>query len=172
MNQSADFSIPLFLILVGISAYLATARIISGGGLAACIVASAAAVILVRNVDRISELAFKGGDQEVAVKMRQFQQEIYAKVEELQRVATGLATFTAASIINENRYVGEDHGERMLRRRDELEKFLSEAGVPPEKRAEVVGPITEMVDWDMRMGIRGDAVAAFGLPSGTDPTDS
>ena len=61
---------------------------------------------------------------------------MYAKVEELQEIAAGVAVFTTASFVSENRFVGLEHQERMLRRRDELERFLIEAGVPEEPTSE------------------------------------
>jgi hypothetical protein len=87
-------------------------------------------------------------------------------------IAAGVAAFTTASIVSENRFVGLDHQERMLRRRDEREKFLAEAGVPEPRRGNLLRPITTMADWDLRRAIVVNAVAAWKVPAGTSPTDS
>lgn len=39
-------------------------------------------------------------------------------------MAAGVASFAAANIVNENRFVDGSHLDRMLNRRDELSKFL------------------------------------------------
>jgi hypothetical protein len=83
-----------------------------------------------------------------------------------------VASFTTASIVSESRLAGLDHEDRMLRRRDELERFLKDAGVPEARRDELIRPITTMVDWDLRRAIVGNAVAAWKVPPGTSPTDS
>ena len=41
----------------------------------------------------------------------------------------------------------------MLKRRDELEGFLRDAGVPEPRRDELIRPITTMVDWDLRQAM-------------------
>jgi Mn-dependent DtxR family transcriptional regulator len=74
--------------------------------------------------------------------------------------------------VSESRLAGLDHHDRMLRRRDELERFLKDSGVPETRREELIRPITTMVDWDLRQAIVGNAVPAWKPPSGTDPTDS
>jgi hypothetical protein len=161
MAEVRDFSVVLFLVLVAICAYLANVRAIGGAALAGCIVASAFSVALIRNIDRLEQLVFRRGEDQVLVQIRQIQKDVYAKVEELQRIAAGVATFTAASLVSENRFASEDHQERMLRRRDELETFLQEAGIAEARRREIVRPITLIVDWDLRRAIVIDAVAAW-----------
>jgi hypothetical protein len=104
--------------------------------------------------------------------LEQVRSDVYAKAEELQRIAAGVAAFTTASIVSENRFVSDDHQEQMLRRRDELAQFLKDAGIPETRTEGLIRPITLMVDWDLRKAIVVNAVAAWRLPSGTPPTDS
>ena len=51
-----DFSIILFLVLVAISGYLTILRTINGTSFALAIIASAGAVMLLRNADRLEQL--------------------------------------------------------------------------------------------------------------------
>ncbi len=110
------------------------------------------------------------------VTMREIQQvrtDVYAKAEELKKMAAGVASFAAANIVNENRLVDSGtHQERMLRRRDELSKFLTDAGLSDKQREDLLRPITLMADWDIRTEIVINAVAAWKPPPGTDPTNA
>jgi hypothetical protein len=150
MADARDFSVILFLVLVAISAYLATTRAISGAALGWCLLASAVSVGLIRNVDRLEELAFRRGDDQVLVKIRQIQQDVYAKVEEVRRMSKATASFTVDSIVSANRFAGDDHQEQMLRRGAEVDAFLREAGVPEAERADLVRPIILTVARDYR----------------------
>lgn len=104
--------------------------------------------------------------------IRQVRAEVYAKAEEVQKLAAGIASFTAASVVAESRFTGLDHQERMLRRRDELSAFLKDAGVPDDRREELIRPITMMVDWDLRRAIVVNAVASWQVPPGINTTDT
>ena len=124
--------------------------------------------IAIAKVDVIEILDLKN----MRLEVQRARDDVYAKVDELQRTAAGVASFTTASIISENRFAGLDHQDRMLRRRDELERFLKDVGVPEPRRDELLRPITTMVDWDLRRAIDIDAVAAWKVPPGASPTDS
>jgi hypothetical protein len=112
MAEVRDFSVILLLVLVGICAYLANVRAISGTAFAGSLVACAISVVLIRNVDRLEQLVVRRGDDQVLVQIKQIQKDVYAKVEELQKIAAGIAAFTTASIVAENRFAGLDHQER------------------------------------------------------------
>jgi hypothetical protein len=60
----------------------------------------------------------------------------------------------------------------MLAQRDDLERFLHEAGISETQVRETIVPITRAADWDMRRNIVVNAVAAWRPPKGTDPTDA
>ena len=163
------FAIILFVALTTISAYFLHARNIGATGFAACLLASAFATVIVVNADRLQDLFLKWGDTEGRIALQQLRNEVYAKVEELQKIAQGVASFTAASIASENRFSGLDSIERMLRRRDELLKFLAEAGIAELRAHEIVTPIERMADWDLRIRIVSDV--GWNLKQGEDPTD-
>jgi len=74
--------------------------------------------IAIAKIDLLEILDLKN----MRVEIQKARTEVFAKVEELQRIAAGIASFTTASILSENRFVGLDHQERMFRRRDELER--------------------------------------------------
>lgn len=166
-----EFSV-LLLVFVAICAYLATARVIGGAAFAASIVASAIAVLLIRNMDQVERLMWKTGDDQLLVEMRQIQRDVYAKVEQLQQMAVSLAKFSVAGIVAENRFVNEEHQAAMLHRKDELDAFLKNTGIDESARAQILQPITTWVDWDLRQAIVGNAVSEWKPPSGSDPTDT
>jgi hypothetical protein len=149
-----DFSPILALGLVLICVYLLMTGRLTGGQLWPSLLVCLLIVVTVHNLDVIDNLAVKGpGGTEAVVQMQRLRDDVYAKVEELRKLAIGVAKFTAASIVSENRFAGEDHQDRMLRRRDELETFLAHAGVSEAERQDLTRPITLMVDWDMRRAI-------------------
>ena len=165
-----EFSPVLALGLILICVYLLMTGRLTGGQFWPALIVSLVMVAVIHNLDVIDNLTVKTpGGTEAVVQMQRLRAEIYAKVEELQQVAIGVATFTAASIVSENRFVSEDDQENMLRRRDDLEKFLAEAGVADQRRREIIEPITRMADWDMRHAIIINAVAAWRVPAGSDP---
>ena len=114
-------------------------------------------------------MILKWGDNEARIGLQELRKDIFAKVEELQNVARGIATSTAHSIASENRFAREDHVVQMLNRRDQLAAFLRETGVAENRIAEVVQPITLMADWDLRVRILADA--GWKLKPQDDPTD-
>lgn len=135
------------------------------------VVTTVLVAVAISRIDVLAVLDLKN----LRVTLRELQQvksDVYAKVEELQKIAAGVAAFTTASIVSENRFAGLDHQERMLRRRDELARFLKDAGVPEPRQEDLIRPITTLVDWDLRRAIVVNAVAAWKLPAGTSPTDS
>ncbi len=108
-SDPKGFAVVLFIALATICAYLSFTNRLNGLQFAASLIASAFAVALIVNVDRLQDLFLKWGDREARVGLQQLRNEIFAKVEELQKVARGIATFTASSIASENRLAGEDH---------------------------------------------------------------
>jgi hypothetical protein len=159
----------LFVGLVLICASLLYNRTINGPAFALCIVASAAAVILLANTDRLEQLLFKQGDNELRVGLQQLERNVYARVEALRRIAEGVASMVAEGVARENRFTGEDEVEQMLRRRDDLVRFLSGDDVASQSSAAIVRPIELMADWDLRTRILVDARAAWKLLPGENP---
>ena len=161
----------LFVGLVLICASLLYNKSINGPVFAFSIFASAAAVILLANINRIEQLLFKQGDNELQVTLQKLQQDVYAKVETLQRIAEGVASMVAQGVANENRLTGDDQVERMLKRRDDLVKFLSTDDVASKSASTIVRPIELMADWDLRYRISVDARANWKLQPGENPND-
>jgi len=145
---------------------------LGGGPYSLLIGATLLASVAIARIDDLSVIDLK--NQRVTMReLQQVRTDVYAKAEELKKMAAGVASFTAASIVNENRFVERGtQQERMLRRRDELNKFLTDAGLPDKQREDLTRPITLMADWDMRREVVVNAVAAWKPPRGTDPTDS
>lgn len=166
------FAVVLFVALVTICAWLRFNGMIHGWAFAGSILASAVAVLLITNVDRLQELILRRGNSEMRAQFKQLEAEVYAKVEQLQRVAEGVAAIAASSIASENRLSGEDHIERMLRRRDELIKFLTAEDVPLDAAQRIVRPIDLMADWDFRRRISIDALASWSLRPGEQPGEA
>jgi hypothetical protein len=158
---------------VGICGFLVFTHLLRTGSIGstaypALLTLLAVVTIAIARIDLLQILDLKN----MRVEMQKAREEVFAKVEELQRIAAGVASFTAAGIIAESRFTGLDHQDRMLRRRDELARFLQDAGVPEPRREELIRPITTMVDWDLRRAIVINAVAAWKAPPGTSPTDA
>src|SRR5688572_15275705 len=90
------FAVVLFIALAVICAWLRVNNFLSGPAFAASLVASAVAAALIMNVDRLDKLSFGRGDSAMRAEFQRLQDEVYAKVEELRRVARGVAVFTAS----------------------------------------------------------------------------
>jgi hypothetical protein len=166
-----DFSPVMAIGLVLICVYLLTTAKLTGWQFGFALIASLFVVIGLHNIDGIGKLSVKGGGVDAVVEMRELRDEVYAKVDELKKVAAGIGTFIVESIVSENRYVDEDHAERMLRRRDDLDQFLRDAGISEPQRAQTIAPITRWADWDLRRKIVSNARAYWRLPKGSDPND-
>ena len=170
-----DFSVVLFLIIAGVVAYLAQTKVIGNWGVPFGLLAAAIAAVIVGHFDQIEKLTFQVGEnRRVLVETKQVRDEVYAKAAEVRRLAAGVAAFTVAAIMGESRLAASslEHHERMLRRRDELQKFLAESGVDTNTSGVLLGRITALVDWDLRRAIVTDTVAAWHPAKGEDPTDS
>jgi hypothetical protein len=96
-----------------------------------------------------------------------------AEEERLARVlAAGVVSFTTAAIMNENRFAGIEHHEQMLRRRDELQKVVADAGLPTEQSQPILDKITHLVDWDLRKAIAANTLSAWHPINGESPTET
>jgi hypothetical protein len=165
---SAVFAIGLVLICV----YLLLTGKLGGWQFGFALFASAFVVIGVHNIDEIRTFTVKGGGAEAIMEIRELRNEVFAKVDELKKVAAGIATFTVESIVLENRWTDQTRQEQALRRRDKLATFLRDTGLSEPQIAETISPITRITDWDMRRAIVVDAVAAWRVPKGGDPNDT
>ena len=166
-----DFSPILALGLVMICVYLLMTNRLTGGQTWLALLSCAFIVVAVHNLDAIGNFRVKAGGAEAVMEMKELRDEVYAKVDELKKVASGVATFTVQSIVHEGRMVGEDEEDRVLRRRDDLERFLRDAGIAAPQIAETILPITRIVDWDMRRKIVINGVSSWRLPKGANPNN-
>jgi hypothetical protein len=166
-----DFSAVLAIGLILICAYLLITAKLSGWQFGFALFASAFIVIGLHNIDNIGKLSVKGGGVDAVMEVRELRNEVFAKVDELKKIAAGIGTFTVASIVGEGRFVGSDHQDRMLDRRDQLDAFLKDAGIDDEQRSRTISPITRMVDFDYRRRIVINAVAKWRLPPGANPVE-
>ncbi|MEW5980811.1 MAG: hypothetical protein AB1806_00405 [Acidobacteriota bacterium] len=156
---------------VALFTHLLQSGSLGSGWYTTLVVSTLLLAVAISRIDMLQVLDLKN----LRVTLREIQQaksDIYAKAEELQTIAIGVADFSAASIVSENRWAGGDHQERMLRRRDDLERFLDNVGVSKPRREELVRPITVTVDWDLRKGILANATAAWKPSPGHAPTDT
>jgi hypothetical protein len=151
---------------VGVCGFVVFTHLLRSGSLGAptyttLLIATGLLCIAIAKIDLVEILDLKN----MRLGVQKARDDVYAKVEELQRIAAGVASFTTASIVSESRFVGLDHQDRMLRQRDELERFLKDAGVP-EVRDELLCPITTVVDCDMRRAIGADTCGMRSIKRG------
>jgi len=167
-----EFSAIFAIGLVLICSYLLTTGKLGPVQFGFALFASAFMVAVLHNIDAIGRLSVKGGGVDAVMEIRELREEVYAKVDELKKMAAGIGTFTVESIVREGRFVGEDHEDRMLSRRDDLDRFLRDAGLSDVQRAETIDKITRWVDFDLRSKIVRNATAYWRVPEGTEPTET
>jgi hypothetical protein len=88
------------------------------------------------------------------------------------KLALDTANRDVASMLHENRWGGIEEHERMLQRRDELQKSLTASGIDAATAQRTAERITRLVDWDLRKAIAANVLAAWHPIGSEDPTDS
>ena len=105
--------------------------------------------------EAVAELAFK--DYRVVLRqVEQARSEVFAKADAVQQLAEQTARMAAWNISTANRFVGDDHTEQMLARRDEIIRMLRDVDIPSNRIQEIVRPINHMAERDYRADIWQD----------------
>ena len=170
MTERRESSVALFLMLFGVCAYFANERALGTVGLILAIPVSAVAAVVVCRFDQIEKLTGQWNEnRRVLIETKHVSDQVFAKADEVRRLAAGVATFSVASMLDENRCPGVAPHERMSRRRDELQRFLSEAGVDTATIQALTRQITSLVDLELRRAIVADAASAWHPIAGQGP---
>src|SRR5438445_8204199 len=155
-----EFAIPFGLIAIGLWLWLfwSNPRVLIPAFLATVV----AMVLMYRN-DEIVQLTFE--PKRVLIQMKEVRTEIFAKVNEVRKLAEGIGELTAYNIAQLWRLAPADPEAARLEERDRIIKVLREAGLAEERISQVTSKVTEMVAWDLA----GDVWRA--VRQGTYPKD-
>ena len=134
-----EFSAVLAIGLVLICVYLLMTGKLSGWQFGFALLASSFVVVGIHKIDEIRLFSVEGGGAKAVMEMRELRDDVYAKVDELKKIAAGIAKFTVEGIVRANRWTDHTRQEQALRQRDELEVFLRETGSAPNQWSDDVG---------------------------------
>jgi hypothetical protein len=139
-----EFAIPFGLIAIGLWVWLfwSSPRVLIPAFLATVV----AMVLMYRN-DDVVQLTFE--PKRVLVQMAEVRREIFAKVNEVQKLAAGIGELTAYNIAHLWRLAPADPEAARLEERDRIVTILREAGLAEERIQQVVAKVAQMVTWDL-----------------------
>jgi hypothetical protein len=148
-----EFAIPLALLLIAVLTYLLiVGRLSQWGFVGGFLGVSLLIVVLVVIVPRYGEVAEVGAKAqgfEFLVKMREIQEEVYAKAESVRRMAEVVAEMAVFSMVRVGRFGAEDIDASLLTARDRLLEMLTTLGSTAARIHEITSPVTEIVIFDL-----------------------
>lgn len=139
-----EFAVPFGLIAVGLWVWLfwSQPKVL----LPAFLMTVVAVILMYRNED-VVQMTFE--PRRVLVQMREIRSEVFAKVEEVRKLAEGIGELTAYNIAHLWRLPPADPETARLEERDRIVKMLRDAGVAEQRLQQIVSKVTEMVTWDL-----------------------
>jgi hypothetical protein len=139
-----EFAIPFGLVALGLWVWLFWSQ---PKTLIAAFLASVIAMILMYRNEEIIQVTFE--PRRVLVQMREIRKDVFAKADEVQKLALAIGELTAYNIAHLWRLAPADPEAARLQERDRIAKMLRDAGVAEDRVRQVVSRVTEMVTWDL-----------------------
>jgi hypothetical protein len=158
-----DFSVVLFLLLVGICAYLLCVGRLSGRLFVTSLIVAAFAVVLLQNADVLQRFSLKGQGMEATAEFERIKQDIYAKADAVRQMTEAVAGLIAEDVTTSNRYGGSgdpDPISQTIRYRDRLRQTLTDAGTPPDRIKQLLAPFEHWIPFDLRNALLTSVQAA------------
>jgi hypothetical protein len=151
-----EFSIVLYILLVGICAYLLCAGRISGKAFVGSLVLSAFAVALLHNLDVLQRFSVKGNGVEAIAEFEQIRKDVYAKAESVRQMTEAIADLIAENVTTSNRFGGSgdpDPIDQEIRYRDKLRKTLTDGGTSTDRINQILAPFDQWIPFDLRSAL-------------------
>jgi hypothetical protein len=121
-------------------------------------------LIAAAGVDRLESLVIEKAALKVTLsKIQETKAEVFAKADEVRRLADKVAEFAVWSARSAGRWDVADPA-RLLRQRDEIAAMLRETGTSEARVRAIVDPLNETIAFDLRMGIIETLPPASGDP--------
>jgi len=143
-----EFAVPFGLMCLALWVWLFSARPVL---LIAAFVATAAAVVLFYKNEDIVQMVFE--PRRVLVQMKTIEKNVFAKVEEVRKLAEKMGELTAFSIANLWRFAPEDPVATILQERDRLVVTLKEMGIDDSRIKEITSKIDNTVTLDLARNV-------------------
>lgn len=157
-----DFSVVLYLLLIGICAYFLCIGKISGRGFATSLLLCAFAVAILHNLDVIQRLSVKSRGMEATAEFEQIRRDIYAKADSVRQMTEDVAGMIAENVTTSNRYGGSgdpDPIAQQIRYRDKLRQTLKDAGTSEDRTKQLLAPFDRWIPYDLRSAIQYSVLA-------------
>ncbi|MGA7523478.1 MAG: hypothetical protein WBW84_13555 [Acidobacteriaceae bacterium] len=151
MGYPKEFSIVLYILLVGLCSYLLCLGKLSGRAFIWSIIASAIAVALLHNLDVIQRISVKGQGIEAMADFQRIQKDIYAKADQVEQMTEAVAEMLADTATSQGRYGGSsDNAYREAQYRDKLTKTLVAAGTPKDRIDRILVSFAQWIPFDLQ----------------------
>lgn len=164
----------LYILLVGLCAYLLCAAKLSSRAFVSSLLFSAVAVAIMHNLDFLQRLSVKGQGIEAIAEFRQIQQDIYAKADAVRQMTEAVAGLIAEDVTTSNRYGGSgdpDPIAQEARYRDKIRQTLIDAGTPKERIDQILAPFAQWIPFDLQSAISQSTLEAT-QKKGMSPQES
>jgi len=138
-------SYALFASLISTCGFFVWVGRLSGTEFVFSILLSGLAAIGLHNVDSVRHFALKGAGIEATLAIEKIRDDLYAKAEEVHRLAEEFAGMLAERAAGANRLVGDDLDTKLITYRERLKQTLDRLGTSKARQLEIVQPITKMM---------------------------
>jgi len=148
-----DFSVVLFLLLVGICAYLLCVGRLSGRLFVTSLIVAAVAVVLLQNSDVLQRFSLKGQGMEATAEFERIRQDVYAKADAVRQMTEAVAGLMAEEVATAGRFGGRvepDPVAHLIQSRDQLHRTLANAGTPEDHIKQLLAPFAQWIPFDLR----------------------
>lgn len=139
----------LFLIVLGLIAYLLVTRHIGSAAFTVLFVVSVVALVLLVRIDEIKRLFVDVRAGQLVADLEHVRQDIYAKVEAVQRLGEIVAATSALQLSKLGRYGGAPKLERLQAERKRFAEMLRDLGTDPQRSDEILLPLDVIMTYDL-----------------------
>lgn len=143
----------LFLIVLGLIAYLLVTRHIGSAVFTVLFVVSVVALVLLIRIDDIKRIFVDVKAGQFAADLEQVRKDIYAKVEAVQRLGEIVAATSALQLSKLGRYGGAPNLERLQAERKRFAEMLRDLGTDPQRSDEILRPLDVIMTFDLAGGV-------------------
>jgi hypothetical protein len=165
MAYPREFSIVLYILLIGLCAYLLCVGKLSGRAFVFSLLLSAFAVAIMHNLDVLQRLSVKGQGVEAIAEFERIRQDVYAKESAVRQMTESVAGLIAENVTTSNRYGGSgdpDPIAQEARYREKIRQTLVDAGTPKDRIDQILAPFSKWIPFDLQNAILMSASESTG----------
>jgi hypothetical protein len=166
MTYPKEFSVVLYILLIGLCAYLLCVGKISGRAFVFSLFLSAASVALMHNLDVVQRLSVKGQGVEATAEFQRIRDEVYAKESAVQQMTEAVAGLIAESVTTSSRFGGSGDPDPIAQKgryRDKIRQTLIDAKTPKDRIDQILAPFAYWIPLDLRIDIQTSASQLIGM---------